>query len=88
MDDRSFFYDPLVGFKVKGQFSVEFFNDDPGSLLDGLCRCACGFQNLVGTSVYGGHNLPLLEGIGQKWLSKLGGDMSHFPMPTGVPALF
>jgi hypothetical protein len=27
---------------------------------DGACaplKCACGYQNLVGTSVYGGHNL-------------------------------
>ena len=42
-------------------------------------RRAGGFQNLVGTSVYGGHNLPLLEGIGLRWLSKLGVDKSPRP---------
>ena len=35
-------------------------------------RCACGFQNLVGTSVYGEHNLSPLVRIGFKWLPKLG----------------
>ena len=37
VDDGYFFDDPLVGFKVKVQFSVVFFNDDPGSHLDTLC---------------------------------------------------
>ena len=36
VDGRNFFDDPLVGFKVQGQFSVVFFNDDPGGLLDGV----------------------------------------------------
>ena len=39
-------------------------------------RRACGFQNLLGTLVYGGHNLPHLVGIGLRWLPKLGGDQS------------
>ena len=30
VDNRNFFDDPLVGFKVEGQFSVIFFNDAPG----------------------------------------------------------
>ena len=37
VDNCNFFNDPLVGFKVEGQFSVIFFNDDPGSLFDCLC---------------------------------------------------
>ena len=37
VDDRDFFDDLFVGFKVKGQFCVVFFNDDPGGLLDGIC---------------------------------------------------
>ena len=37
VDNRNFFDDPLVGFKVEGQFSVIFFNDDPGGLFDCLC---------------------------------------------------
>ena len=43
------------------------------------CRRACGFQNLVGTWVYGGHNLPPLVGIGLRWLPKLGVDTSPRP---------
>ena len=37
VDNRNFSDDPLVGFKVEGQFSVIFFNDDPGGLFDCLC---------------------------------------------------
>ena len=37
VDYCNFFDDPLVGFKVEGQFSVIFFNDDPGGLFDCLC---------------------------------------------------
>ena len=37
MDDRNFFDYLLVGFEVKGQFSVVFFYNDPGGLLDGVC---------------------------------------------------
>ena len=44
-----------------------------------LYRRACGFQNLVGTSVYSGHNLAPLVGIGLRWLLKLGVDMSQRP---------
>ena len=36
MDDRNFFDDLLVGFEVKGQSGVVFFNDDPGGLFDGV----------------------------------------------------
>ena len=42
-------------------------------------RRACGFQNLVGTLVHGGHNLPHPVGIGLRWLPKLGGDQSSRP---------
>ena len=35
---------------------------------------ACGVQNLTGTSVYGGHNLPHPVRIGLRWLPKLGVD--------------
>ena len=43
-------------------------------------RRAYGFQNLVGTSVYGGNNLPSpLVGIGLRWLPKLGVDTSPRP---------
>ena len=34
---------------------------------------------MVGTSVYGGHNLSPLVGIGLRWLPKLGVDMSPRP---------
>ena len=46
-----------------------------------LFRRACGFPNLVGTSVYGGHNLPPppLVGIGLRWLPELGVDTSPRP---------
>ena len=37
VDNRNSFDDLLVGFKVKGQFSVIFFNDDPGGLFGCLC---------------------------------------------------
>ena len=42
-------------------------------------RRACGFQNLVGTSVYGGHNLSPLGTIGSRWKPKHGGDQSPCP---------
>ena len=42
-------------------------------------RRAYGFQNLVGTSVYGGHDMPPLVGIGLRWLPKLGVDTSPRP---------
>ena len=38
-----------------------------------------GFQNLEGTSVYGGNNLPPLVGIGLRWLPKLDVDTSPRP---------
>ena len=53
-----------------------------------LKRRACGFQNLVGTTVYGGHNLPPLIGIGLRWLPKIGVVTSPDPhVPTGTTAL-
>ena len=42
-------------------------------------KCACGFHNLVGTSVYDGHDMSPLVGIGLRWLPKLGVDMSPRP---------
>ena len=42
-------------------------------------RRACGFQNLVWTPVWGGHNLPPMVEIGLRWLPKLGVDMSPRP---------
>ena len=39
----------------------------------------CGFQNLVGTSVHGGHNLPPLVEKGLWQLPKFGGDQSPCP---------
>ena len=42
-------------------------------------RCACGFQNLVGTSVYGGHTLSPLGTIGLRKKPKHGGDQPPFP---------
>ena len=53
---------------VFGQWSIKL-----------LCRRACGFQNLVGTLVYGGHNLSPLVGIGLSWLPKFGVDTSQGP---------
>ena len=52
-------------------------------------RCACGFQNLVGTSVlYGGQNLPppWLE-YGYGGCQNLVGISPHVPMPTRAPDL-
>ena len=46
VDDRNFFDDPLVGFEVKGQFSVVFFYNDPGGLLDGVCSNTTHFSGL------------------------------------------
>ena len=41
------------------------------------CRHVCSFHNLVGTTGYGGQNMPSpLVGIGLRWLSKLGGDIN------------
>ena len=45
-----------------------------------LNRRASGFQNLVGTTVYGWHNLPPLIEKGLRWLPKL---CVH--IPTGLP---
>ena len=42
-------------------------------------RRACGYQNLVRTSVYGRHNLPQPVGIGLRWLPKRGVDKSLRP---------
>ena len=42
-------------------------------------RRACGFQNLVWTPVYSGHNLPPPVEIGLMWLPKLGVDTSPRP---------
>ena len=44
-----------------------------------LNKRARGFQNLVGTTVYGGHNLPPLIGEGLRWLPKLCVDTSPCP---------
>ena len=48
------------------------------------CRRVCGFQNLLGTSVYGGHTLSLLGTIGLRWKPKQGGDHLRCPT-TGAP---
>ena len=53
-----------------------------------LIRRACGFQNLVGTSVYGGHDMSPLIGIGLKGgCQTLVWARPHVHMPTGAPAV-